>query len=294
MEKFDARKIDKEQVNEIKTIINEHRQKLNTEDNIHLNAVLREDILPLLDRYCTVVYYPKEDKKNNGFHTSYPFHGETIHFVYINTAQYKEKQIFTAAHELGHIWEVDKIIQEKWKISLNADYSERLMNRFAAELLMPDYIFEAFAKQAIEAVKRNGKLTVGGMVQAITAMMNEYFVPYKAVVYRLYELDFIEADEARVLWGEVPSLSREVLEDHSKKVAQEQGFSRLYKDDGRKGIDGLKDLLDKAKAESKLPVQWLKAFYSKFDFEYSDEEKALDEVLRIPEGGEINAGEGCD
>lgn len=294
MEKFDAQKIEEEQVNEIKTLIYAYREKLNNDDNIHLNAVLREDILPLLDRYCTVVYYPKEDKENNGFHTSYPFHGETIHFVYINTAQYKEKQIFTAAHELGHIWEVDKKIQEKWSISINAEYSERLMNRFAAELLMPDNIFEAFAKQAIEAVKRDGKLTVGGMVQAITAMMNEFFVPYKAVVYRLYELDFIEADAARVLWGEVPSLPREALEDHSKKVAQEQGFSRLYKDDGRKGIDGLKDLLDKAKAENKLPVQWLKAFYSKFDFEYADEEKAFDEVLTIPEGGEINVGKGCD
>lgn len=32
------------------------------------NQVLRDDVLELLNRYCTVVYYPLEDENNNGFH----------------------------------------------------------------------------------------------------------------------------------------------------------------------------------------------------------------------------------
>jgi len=78
------------------------------------NQLLREDVLDLLDMYCTVIYYPLENESNNGFHiTGIPHkNGEEQHFVYINTSQTIEKQIFTAAHELGHIWEVDSYVLE--------------------------------------------------------------------------------------------------------------------------------------------------------------------------------------
>ena len=78
------------------------------------NVIIKDNILNILDLFCTVLYYPLEDEKNNGFHlTGLPNRkGQEQHFVFINTAQSLEKQVFTAAHELGHIWEVDEHIIE--------------------------------------------------------------------------------------------------------------------------------------------------------------------------------------
>ena len=154
MEKFNAQKIPVEQVDIIRAFIDSRRDEHSRENNVHLNTVLREDIFPLLDRICTVVYFPIDDKENNGFHVSYPFRGQDIDFVYINTAQDREKQIFTAAHELGHIWELDKHLSAECKLQMDTEYCERIMNRFAAELLMPMDIFLEYARSKIDRLRR--------------------------------------------------------------------------------------------------------------------------------------------
>lgn len=282
MEKFNAEKLPQEQVQAIREFIKKKRNELDSE-NVHLNAVLREDIFPLLDRYCTVIYFPIEDSENNGFHVSYPFNDQTVDFVFINTAQDREKQIFTAAHELGHIWELDNYLKEECGANTDAERCEQIMNRFAAEFLMPHDIFGDYAQRAIEQAKRSDKITIAEMVQAITVIMNEFFAPYKSVVCRLYELDMVTEIEACVLWGGTKHLPREVLEDYSRTVAQIQGFGRLYKADRRRAIAGLKELLDSAKREKSMPAQWIEAFYKRFDLEYKEEDDALDSPLQILE-----------
>lgn len=290
MEKFNAVKIPADQVSKIREFIEFQRNALEAENGVHLNAILREDIFPLLDRFCTVVYFPTDDKENNGFHVSYPFRDKMIHFVYINTAQYREKQIFTAAHELGHIWELGQYLEQMCCCVIDAEYCERIMNRFAAELLMPEKIFDDYAHLAIQTAKKTEKLTIGEMLQAITAMMNEFFVPYKAVVYRLYEQEIISESVARLLWGELTRYPRTMLEDFSQKTAQEQGFSRLYVVDKRRGIDGLKDLLDAARNGNRLPTQWLEEFYKRFKLQYTEGDGELDNPLPALESGDsLNA-----
>lgn len=69
----------------INTITKFVRNKLN-DDNIRVafpNALLREDVLELLDRYCTVVYYPLYNESNNGFHINLPqSDGDKCHFCF--------------------------------------------------------------------------------------------------------------------------------------------------------------------------------------------------------------------
>ena len=94
--------------NQVETCIQQLiKQKFQEENlqSIFPNRLLREDVLDLLDRYCTVVYYPLENEENNGFRVKdIPFANGSCHdFVFINTAQTLEKHVFTAAHELGHI-----------------------------------------------------------------------------------------------------------------------------------------------------------------------------------------------
>lgn len=59
------------------------------EDNLRdffQNSLLRDDVLELLDRYCTVVYYPLENEGNNGFHvTEVPFVMEPNITLFLST-----------------------------------------------------------------------------------------------------------------------------------------------------------------------------------------------------------------
>ena len=117
------------------------------------NRLLREDVLDLLDRYCTVVYYPLEGEGNNGFRVKdIPFADGSRHdFVFINTAQTLEKQAFTAAHELGHI----TLHRSQLKMAPMSDNrlynmineTEYQANLFAADLLIQDEDVAALSKQ---------------------------------------------------------------------------------------------------------------------------------------------------
>lgn len=281
MEEFVYERLPEDEVLAIREFIQTKLKELEAE-GVHCNAVIREDILPLLDRYCVVLYFPTKDKGINGFHKTYTVDGKEVEVVYINTAQYKEKQIFTAAHELGHIWRLDRWLEERLSITVDYDHGERIMNRFAAELLMPEELFGDYADKSIKAAyNEEGKLTVGNMVQAVTAMMNEFFVPYKSVVYRLYELELVPDDWISDIWLGKDAKRRKILTDHSKKVAQEQGYTRLYQPDTvqRKGIEDLRELLDKAAEQKALPEEWLNEFCQRFDFEMREQDGALNDAL---------------
>ena len=57
--------------------------------------------------------------------------------MYINTAKTIAEQVFAAAHELGHVWGV---ATQVWELAgehgvLESKIEERIINRFAAELL---------------------------------------------------------------------------------------------------------------------------------------------------------------
>lgn len=109
------------------------------------NTAIRDNIFGILEDKCTVIYYPLKNEKNRGFHIKRVVGDQLEDFVYINTDKPMAEQIFTAAHELGHIFEV---AEKVWKM---LGYSgmptekeeEDITNRFAAELLMPA---EAFKK----------------------------------------------------------------------------------------------------------------------------------------------------
>lgn len=297
MEKFVYDRMPEEEVSAIREFIQTKLAELER-GGVHCNEVIREDILPLLDRYCDVLYFPKEDGGNNGFHKTYIVDGEKVDVVYINTAQSKEKQIFTAAHELGHIWRLDQWLEKQLSVAVDYDHGERIMNRFAAELLMPERLFRDFAEKAMDGARNeDGKMTVGNMVQAVTAMMNEFYVPYKSVVYRLYELALMPDKWVDPLWTGESAGKKKILEEHSQKVAREQGYTRLYqRPDERKGIEGLRELLDQAAERRTQPEGWLKEFYRRFEFKVGEQDGSLNDSLSVPQEREEteDGAAGCD
>ena len=124
-------------VEAIKKIILDIKEKC-----IIKNTAIRDSIFGILENECTVIYYPLENEKNRGFHIKKIVKNELKDFVYINTAKPIAEQIFAAAHEFGHIWEVaDKV----WKIlgyegKPTEEEEEDITDWFAAELLMPEEI----------------------------------------------------------------------------------------------------------------------------------------------------------
>ena len=181
----------------IENIIRQFIQRKLSENELRMsfpNQLLRDDVLALLGEFCTVVYYPLENESNNGFHVNIPCgNGDRQDFVFINTAQAMEKQIFTAAHELGHIWKVDEELLPQVNLENSIENHELIINRFAAALLIPEENFEeVLSVEFRKLANPDHTISLLNMYKLIVILMNHFFVPMKAVVLRLRELRCIE------------------------------------------------------------------------------------------------------
>ena len=233
---------------------------------------IREQIFDILECFCTIVYFPlKSEADNNGFKlTDVPStNGKKESFVFINTSQTIEKQVFTAAHELGHIWDVDEYVLNELGEELNlestTDVREEIVNRFAALLLMPkdeflktyDYVYKKFAD-------KEGNISIINMIRVIVELMNQFLTPYKSIVYRLVELGKIYKETGELLLGQ-----REIREDTIFKARDEiisqSGFTHLLIANERKWIYGLTDLISRAEKSGLAHPEKIRKLQEAFD-----------------------------
>lgn len=252
-----------------KTIINYINKKFE-QDNLSVlfqNPLLREEMLDLLDRYCKVLYYPVDNTDNNGFRLKrMPFADGTCQdFVFINTAQTLEKQVFTAAHELGHIWNVDEVVLKEHNLADTTDMREHIINRFAAILLMPADKFSISVRAGLKEYGEKGKKTITyvNLLRMIVGLMNQFFAPMKAVVLRLIELKFFRDDIAKVLFGydEIPA---EAFIERVHELCVEYGYINLLNPSRKKYIEGLAQKLDIAEQENLVAQNKIKVMREKF------------------------------
>lgn len=170
--------------------IQEFVKQKRKEENI-VNQVIRDDVFALLEKHCIVLYYPLEDDKIEGCHIIKPLGKGEEQFVFINTTKAVQEQTWTAAHELGHVWKVDRYVKDK--LNRPDVDSEDVVNRFAAELLLPEFIFKGEIRQRLEEYHYEGPvMSTETMVRLVTYLMNYFCTPYKAVIRRFIELDYIE------------------------------------------------------------------------------------------------------
>ena len=117
------------------------KQRANEIRNEHSypDEPIRDDIFKILRKRGILVFYPlSEEKDLDGFHIDRIIKGEIVPFVFINTSNYWDKCIFCAAHELGHIYQIENDIKTNFPgTEINNSVCDEIMNRFAAELLMP-------------------------------------------------------------------------------------------------------------------------------------------------------------
>lgn len=166
-----------------------------------VNEIIREDVFDILSEECTVLYYALEDESVEGCHVIKPVNGKMEQFVFINTTKAVQEQTWTAAHELGHVWRVDSYVKDKLnQYDLN---SEQLVNRFAAELLLPENIFiKELVDKLGEYDYKGPKMSAEMMVRLVTYLMNYFCTPYKAIIRRFIELEYIDENaESQFLKG---------------------------------------------------------------------------------------------
>lgn len=212
-----------------------------------VNTILREDIFDILDACCTVIYFPLEGEDNDGFQVSrtVDYGGEHVQmFVFLNTAKPLEKQIFAAGHELGHLWNVADNI---WNTQLENQFprkenEEAAMNRFSAELLMPEKTFYQSASSLLKSYQTaDGKIKIIDGIRVIASLMNEFCVPDHAIVRRLYETKCLSKESCIKLRFTGPNEAySETYEETFHKILKacidEGGYTRLNKPTLKRGI----------------------------------------------------------
>lgn len=279
--------LSEEIVNDIKAFI----EKKQTDDNLQdkfPNKVLRDDVLEILDLYCTVVYYPFENDHNNGFHiTGIPNrNGGEEHFVFINTAPSVEKQVFTAAHELGHVWEVDKTIAKKHRAEYDADTCESIINRFAAELLMPEAQFIKIANDEFLKYKDGStSLTILNLLKLVASLMNYFLAPEKAVIRRLGEIGALDKSTVQMLTEDDSSIDnisvRKIVSETISEIVKSNGYTDLQKGSQKKTIKDLQDLLEEAEAKQSVAQSKIDSLRAIFDISEPKNSKELDEKIDV-------------
>lgn len=266
-------------------------EKKKTEDNLmdqFPNTVLRDDVLEILGLYCTVVFYPLENEKNNGFHiTGIPNRkGIEQHFVFINTAQSAEKQVFTAAHELGHVWAVDRQIEMEANVSFNSQERECVINRFAAELLMPEEHFIKIADSEFRKyTDENGGLTLLSLLKMVASLMNYFMSPEKAVIKRLGEIGALDDETVNMLTNDNSSVEsvavRKIVSDTIAQIVRSNGYTDLQKGSHKKAIKGLQDLLEEAEAKHSVAQSKIISLRNTFGISEPESSDKLGEKIDV-------------
>lgn len=191
--------------------IHEAIARLRKDKNI-VNRDIKDDVFILLENECKVLYYPIHDSKLWAFYQKDKYEdGSPRKFVFINTSLPYEKQIFAAAHELAHIWNVASDTPEKLVSSSDDDSpirmeeavaddpskDELIANRFAAEFLMNAETIKGMYKKWIQ---NNDPLSSDDKrMDFILSLMDYYIAPYKMTVLRLEELGIISSADAEKL-----------------------------------------------------------------------------------------------
>lgn len=218
-------------------------------DFANLDNPIGSKIFDIIERKgCIVVFYPSDGgEKNDAFLLSdMPMrNGGSTNVIVINTGQTVEKQVFAAGHELGHLMHVcdyvDKMCSQRYD-------EELIVNRFAAELLMPAPDFKKKMETFLSEydATNSHRIKLEDIIRIILNAMLYYKVPYNAVVIRMYEVGVIAREAASLLVDGNSNIPLTVLERIREKIKSEDRYTEIQAISKKCEIKGLKELLERA------------------------------------------------
>lgn len=180
------------QIVEIKEMADNTRKEF----GIFGDVPIAKDIFMLLEKkdiiLCQYPFQTEEksymDANITWFETKYG----SITFIGLNTSLYYDEQIFALAHELYHFmtktgkaYEADEKDEDR--------LLEKKADRFAAELLLPKDALHA----RVIAQFRNPDLSLATELQLlrfIARLQEEWWLPYRSIVFRIWEEGYIGED----------------------------------------------------------------------------------------------------
>ena len=222
-------------------------------NKFQVNRIIRDDIFKILEQEARVLYYPIQNDEICAFFREV----NKKKFVFINTAIPYEKQVFAAAHELAHVWSsqtrnseillqthLNEYISNPNGVSSTTPSNrvEHIANRFAAEFLVEKRVLEEEIGKIDIPKMDDGDFSerfVLSLIKGILTLMDQFLVPYKTIVRRLYEINHIDRSLCEQL------LSVEARDKKSPIRALQQRFLLCEKNNfisKRKKLDNYLDL----------------------------------------------------
>ena len=229
-------------LDQVEKYIQEITDNIRKESVIQTTAI-RDGIFAILEKKCTVVYYPLDNETNRGFHIKRYVGGRQEAFVYITTANPLAEQIFAAAHEFGHICEVAEKVWKNLKATGNmtTEDEEEITNWFAAELLMPyDTFRESFRSHMSDLGIEPGPVSLNNLTRMIVLVMNDFMVPYESVRRRLVETHLLDKKSADWLLSQDDQV-KERIDFYTK-----DRNTVIDTHTGSRTISGIRTLINKA------------------------------------------------
>ena len=151
-----------------------------------------------------LVFYPIKDNKKNNFsaiYVSMKNQGENFNFIGLNTNDYLDDQIFSLAHELYHYKKRSSLHFYREALDI-IDKDELMAERFAAELLLPKSSLDEEVRSVNNGSSDLKEWEYKSILMFIARLHSDYRIPYKAIVKRLYELEFINKGQYESLYKE--------------------------------------------------------------------------------------------
>lgn len=198
MRKSSSIVLNEKQIYEVKRLASDTRRSF----GIYPNVPIGNDIKLLLEKKDILLCeYPFPD--TNGTHTYgnitwFKIDNDTITFIGLNTSSFYDEQIFAIAHEIYHY-----ITQSGKAYTPDMEYEDKIIekkaDRFAAELLLPE---EALKAAAIDIISSSDMRDVSSakLLRFIARMQCDWWLPFQAIVHRLFEEGFIDESQYEKLY----------------------------------------------------------------------------------------------
>jgi Zn-dependent peptidase ImmA (M78 family) len=155
---------------------------------------IANDIFMLLEKkniiLCEYPFEASEGSHTDATLTRFEEKDTSIVFIGLNTSLPYDEQIFALAHELYHF--ITKTGKAYTDEDIEAPLTEKLADRFAAELLLPMAALRSQVVSEFKTEKIESSLYLRTL-RFVARLQCEWWLPYHAIITRLYEEGHIEA-----------------------------------------------------------------------------------------------------
>ncbi len=205
---------------------------------VYEDVPIASDIFMLLEKnniiLCEFPFQSSGKSHIDATLTRFETNGEPIIFMGLNTSLHFDEQIFAIAHELYHfITKTGKSYTEDME---EDPLNERQADRFAAELLLPG---SALRTQVILEFQTEHITSVQYLrvLRFIARLQCEWWLPYRAIVNRLFEEGYIQKELFQRLY-KMEDRNEDSLYFRIFKALDPNKHMLLNKRTGKKGVSG--------------------------------------------------------